>query len=192
MKPSIRFPALCLVALVFSLTNFRAEPLTLHTRRAGDEKVVQLDPKKTAIVICDMWNQHWCKGATARVAEMAPRMNEVIKAARDRGIFIIHCPSDTMKYYEGTRQRQLAQSAPKVSGPATLEKWGSLEPEREGALPIDDSDGGCDDVPQCKGGNPWAHEIDTLQIADGDAVTDSAEAYYLMQQRGITNLIIMG
>src|SRR6476619_5782524 len=102
MKPSLRFQALCFVALLSSLTALRAEPLTLHTRRAGEQKVVQLDSKKTAIVICDMWNQHWCKGATERVAEMAPRMNQVLSAARAKGVFIIHCPSDTMKYYEGS------------------------------------------------------------------------------------------
>jgi len=27
---------------------------------------------------------------------------------------------------------------------------------------------------------------------DGDAITDSAEAFYLMRQRGITNVIVMG
>src|SRR4051812_12268637 len=157
MKPSIRFPALCLVALVFSLTNFRAEPLTLHTRRAGDEKVVQLDPQKTAIVICDMWNEHWCKGATERVAEMAPRMNQVISAARERGVFIIHCPSDTMKYYEGSPQRKLAQSAPPVTSKVPLQRWCNLIPEREAPLPIDASDEGCDDRPQCKVRTAWTH-----------------------------------
>src|SRR5689334_10159076 len=139
-----------------------------------------------------MWNQHWCQGATARVAEMAPRMNEVISGARNRGVLIIHCPSDTMKYYEGTPPRKLARSAPKVPGAAALEKWGGLESEREGTLPIDDSDGGCDDQPQCKQGQPWTHEIDSLKITEGDAITDSAEAFYLMAQRGITNLIVMG
>ena len=29
-------------------------------------------------------------------------------------------------------------------------------------------------------------------MADKDAVTDSAEAFYLMKQRGITNVIILG
>src|SRR5437016_623475 len=46
--------------------------------------------------------------------------------------------------------------------------------------------------PQCKTSSPWTHEIDTIEIRDGDAITDSAEAYYLMEQRGITNLIVMG
>src|SRR5262245_27062759 len=60
------------------------------------EKTLTWEPKQTAIVICDMWDKHWCPSATQRVAEMAPRMNEVITQARARGVFIIHCPSDCM------------------------------------------------------------------------------------------------
>ena len=191
------------VALWLSSDAALAQQLELHTRSSVEstkgsgewqtvEQTVQWEPKRTAIVICDMWNQHWCQGATARVAEMAPRMNEVITMARNRGVLIIHCPSDTMKFYEGTEQRKLALAAPKVPEPAALQKWGGLEREREGALPIDDSDGGCDDQPQCRQRQPWTHEIDSLKIAEGDAVTDSAEAFYLMAQRGITNLIVMG
>ncbi len=180
-----------------------AEVLTLHARSRAEtskgssewrttESTLQWDAGKTAIVICDMWNQHWCQGATARVAEMAPRMNEVIEAARRRGVFIIHCPSDTMNYYENTPQRKLAEAAPKVTPRTPLQGWVGLDSRREGPLPIDDSDGGCDDEPQCKTGSPWTHEIDTLKIQDGDAITDSAEAYYLMEQRGIENVIVMG
>lgn len=167
------------------------------TKGSGDwqvvEKNVELDPKRTAIVICDMWNEHWCKGATRRVAEMAPRMNEVVKKARDQGIFIIHCPSDTMKFYEGTPGRKLAQAAPQVEPKVSLQRWCSLDKSREAPLPIDDADGGCDDWPQCKHPPyPWTHQIDTIEIKEGDAITDSAEAYYLMQQRGIDNVIVMG
>ena len=67
---------------------------------------------QTAIVVCDMWDKHWCPTATARVAEMAPRMNLVLKAARDKGVLIIHCPSDTMEFYKDTPQRKRAQAAP--------------------------------------------------------------------------------
>jgi type 1 glutamine amidotransferase/nicotinamidase-related amidase len=180
-----------------------AEPLGLHIRSRietskgsgqwqATESTVQWEPRKTAIVVCDMWNQHWCKGATARVAEMAPRMNEVLQDARRRGVFIIHCPSDTLKYYEGTPQRKLAQAAPKATPRVPIQGWCALDSGRESPLPIDDSDGGCDDEPQCKQGRPWTHQIDALQILDGDAITDSAEAYYLMEQRGIENVIVMG
>jgi hypothetical protein len=39
---------------------------------------------KTAAVVCDMWDRLWCAGATARVAEMAPRMNDLLM--KQRGI----------------------------------------------------------------------------------------------------------
>ncbi len=150
------------------------------------------EPRSTAVVICDMWDQHWCKGATARVAEMAPRMNQVITALRDRGVLIIHCPSDTMKFYEGSPGRALAQSAPNAETRSPLRGWCSLDSVKEPPLPIDDSDGGCDDQPQCHQGHPWKRQIPAIQIRDGDAITDSPEAYNLMRQRGITNVIIMG
>jgi nicotinamidase-related amidase/type 1 glutamine amidotransferase len=177
-----------------------SQPLRLPTRSRMEtkgafqmvEKTVEWDSRKTALVICDMWNEHWCHGATRRVAEMAPRMNEVVKVARQRGVLIIHCPSDTMKFYEGTPQRQLAQAAPKVEPKVPLKNWCGLDRSHEAPLPIDDADGGCDDQPRCPSGSPWQRQIDTIEVRDGDAVTDSAEAYYLMQQRGIENVLVMG
>lgn len=199
-RPVFRF---ALLFSVISMVSVVAADLTLHTRRQVDrgngnfspvEKDVTWDATKTAIVICDMWNQHWCKGATERVTEMAPRMNEVIKKARAQGVFIIHAPSETMKFYEGTPARKRAQAAPKVAPVVPLQRWCNLDPKKEGALPIDDSDGGCDDEPKCKGGPPypWTRQIAALEISDEDAITDSEEAYYLMQQRGIENVIVMG
>ena len=139
-----------------------------------------------------MWNEHWCRGATRRVAEMAPRMNEVLAAARRQGVLIIHCPSDTMKYYAGTPQRKVAQQAAHLATKKPLRNSCGLDRGREGKLPIDDSDGGCDCDPPCKQRSPWRHEIDTLQIAPADAITDSVEAIYLMRERGIDNVIVMG
>src|SRR5688572_9079942 len=194
MKFSLRLAAICVVAAFPGFSTFGAEPLKLHTRKGAEEKVVEWDPKKTAVVICDMWNEHWCKGATERVGEMAPRMNEVVKKAREKGVFIIHAPSDTMKFYEGTPARKRAQAAPKVTPKVPLQRWNKLVPEKEGPLPIDDSDGGCDDMPKCKGGPPypWTRQIATIEVKDEDAVTDSDEAYFLMEQRGIENVIVMG
>jgi nicotinamidase-related amidase/type 1 glutamine amidotransferase len=151
-----------------------------------------LDPRRTAVVLCDMWDQHWCAGATRRVAEMAPRMNDFVKNARQRGMFIIHCPSDTMNFYEGSPGRKLAQAAPPAEPRVALQRWCKLDPAREAPLPIDDSDGGCDDSPLCKTYSAWKQQIPAIEIHDGDAITDSAEAYYLMRTRGITNVLVMG
>ncbi|HEY2252125.1 MAG TPA: protein-signal peptide and transmembrane prediction [Planctomycetaceae bacterium] len=153
---------------------------------------VEWDAKKTAVVICDMWDKHWCAGATKRVGEMAPRMNEVVSHARKQGALVIHCPSDTLDFYKDTPARQLAQAAPAVETKRPLERWCRIDPAREGNLPIDDSDGGCDCSPQCKNYEAWSREIAALKIEPGDAVTDSGEAYFLMRQRGIENVIVMG
>ncbi len=149
------------------------------------------DAQKTAVVVCDMWDKHWCRSATDRVGQMAPRMNEVLKAARAKGALIIHCPSGTMDFYKDHPARKLAQAAPKVEVEIPLQGWCHLDSEHEAPLPIDDSDGGCP-CGDCKSHQAWSRQIDVLEIEQGDAITDSAQAYYLMRQRGIENVLVMG
>lgn len=182
-----------------------AEELQLHTRsrtiaHEGTDryhtttKFVQWQPEKTAIVVCDMWDKHWCPTATERVGQMVPRMNRVITAARQKGVLIIHCPSDTLDFYKNTRQRKLAMAAAKVETKIPLKGWCNLDKTVEGeALPIDDSDGGCDcEEAYTKNHRAWSRQHPGIAIAENDAITDSAEAFYLMKQRGITNVIVMG
>ncbi len=121
-----------MMVLVLGLgTSACAESLTLSTRsrirsvrNTNDwgihHATAQWESTRTAVVVCDMWDKHHCPDATERVGEMAPRMNEMIKAARARGCLIIHCPSDTMDFYKDHPGRKLAQSAPKV---ATTIPW---------------------------------------------------------------------
>jgi nicotinamidase-related amidase len=139
-----------------------------------------------------MWDDHWCKPSAARVNELAPVMNEVLQAARAKGLLIIHCPSDTLDFYKNTPQRQLALAAPPFETQPALERWIRLMPQREAALPIDDSDGGCDCDPPVESRRAWSRQHPAIEILPGDAITDSAEAFYLMKQRGIRNVIVMG
>lgn len=182
-----------------------ADPLAFHMRSRREvapgsgryhavTERVEWDAAKTAIVVCDMWDAHTCPAAARRVAAMAPRMNDLLTAARARGVFIIHAPSDTMTFYEGHPGRVLAQSAPPAVPRVPLEPWCHLDPQREGTMPIDDTDGGCDCETDWKKGDPvpWTRQIATLTIADGDAITDSTEVYNLLRQRGIEHLIVMG
>jgi nicotinamidase-related amidase len=167
-------------------TRFRKETPPGHFQEARE--VRRWAPHQTAIIICDMWDRHWCEGATRRVAEMAPVMNEVVRAARQKGVFIIHAPSETMPFYEDTPQRRRAQEAPMVEPPTTLKFADREEPP----LPIDDSDGGCD-----SGEKPWhqawTRQHPALEIAPQDAISDKGnEVYNLLQQRGIDNVILMG
>src|SRR6185503_19378562 len=128
-------------------------------------------------------------------AEMAPAMNEAVKAARSRGVFIIHAPSETMEFYKDTPQRKRALEAPMAKAAVEIGRSMKHNPAREGAFPIDDSDGGCDDIPRCKGGPPYLckRQIATIEIAPEDAISDKGqEVYNLLQERGIDNVMVMG
>src|ERR1700745_2989368 len=60
-----------------------------------------LAPARTAIVITDMWDKHWCRGATERVGQIAVRMEPLLVQARAAGVLIIHAPSETINFYAG-------------------------------------------------------------------------------------------
>ncbi len=195
---------LLIVIALPALAGAESDPflhLQFRTRKEvtpGSERFHEvLTPTKwkaneTAIVICDMWNDHYCRNAARRVAEMAPRMNEVLKKARDQGVLIIHSPSGCMDKYEGTPQRKLAQQAPKVETDVPLQGWCHLDDQREAAMPVAIDQPSDDDGVIRKAVRFFDRQIETLEIREGDAITDSAEAFYLMKQRGIKNIIIMG
>ena len=150
-------------------------------------------PGETAIIVCDMWNQHWCQGATSRVAEMAPRMNEVLTIARKQGVTIIHAPSDTLKWYEDHPARKRAQQY-RIPGIETRLGRGLLDSEVESAWPIDQSDEGCDCTPTCPLAQPWTRQIEALTIdSDSDLISDSGvEIGSYFEEKGIRNVILMG
>jgi len=172
----------------------------VETRQgSGRFRVVQQEAEwqasETAIIICDMWNEHWCKGATSRVGELAAPMNEAVSKAREKGVLIIHAPSGTIGHYDGHPARKRAQNAPKTETPKDISKWCTIKAELEKRFeyPIDQSDGGCDCEPKCKQRSAWSSQIDTIEIKDEDAISDSGvEIWSLLEQRGIDNVILMG
>lgn len=212
--PSCGLTLLAMMALGFlamTSTASAAETslqLTLRSRpetRPGTftltEKKAEWDPKKTALIICDMWDDHWCKSAARRVGEMAGPLNAAVQAARQRGVFIIHAPSSVTAFYKDTPQRRLAQSAPFAKTPvplATVERWGTAwcwtDPKHERVLPIDDSDMGCSCVgAKCPIREAWTRQIATIELAPGDALTDHGqETWNLLTARGIENVILCG
>ena len=138
----------------------------------------------TAILICDMWDEHWCSGASRRVDALALRMNPVIEKARAAGIQIIHAPSETMDFYKDAPQRLRIIALPKVDPPPNL---ALADPP----LPIDDSNGGCDTPDQFY--KAWTRENTGLRVAPEDVISDNGpEIYGFLRSRGIDHLLVMG
>jgi nicotinamidase-related amidase len=141
---------------------------------------------QTAIIVCDMWDKHWARGAGERVADMAPYMNDVISTARDRGVQIIHAPSETMDFYKDTLARHRIRLAPDVPPPEEFER-----PSPE--LPIDDSDHGSD-TGETEPEKVWTRQHPAIKIEQElDVISDSGrEIYSFLHQQGIRQVLIMG
>jgi type 1 glutamine amidotransferase/nicotinamidase-related amidase len=150
------------------------------------------NPAETAIIICDMWDRHWCKGATERVAEMALFMNDVVSIARKKGVLIVHAPSSCMDYYENHPARKLGQKY-KSDKAKRLISNDLLDSEKGAVWPVDQDDGGCDCEPPCIQGEPWTKQIDAIKIENQDAISDSGiEIAGLFEAKNIKNVILMG
>lgn len=169
------------------------DPATGETKTVTQTKYVPVavtytaDPKKTAVIVCDMWDDHWCKRASERCADLAKKAEPVLKACRDRGMTIIHCPSDTMAFYKDHAARKRTLAVKKAEPPK-----GKDLPNPP--LPVDDSDGGCDDEKPAKQHRAWTRQHATITIdADKDYITDNGgEAYNVLKEKGIDTVIVMG
>ena len=169
--------------------------LTLKLRRRvkvhagnGNWQVInfreQVPVNSTAIVICDMWDKHWCSGATARGEVLAHKMAPLLDRARARGIQIIHAPSDVVGFYDQYPQRIRILGVPATEPPPDLDLPNP-------PLPIDDADGGCDTGEKFY--KAWSRENPALSITGDDVISaDGKEIYSFLVQRGIKNLLIMG
>jgi nicotinamidase-related amidase len=171
------------------------------------QKTESWNAAKTAIIICDMWDDHTCKGAAQRVAEMAPAVNRAAKAARAQGVFVIHAPSGRMSYYKNAPQRRRAIEAPRAKAPVAI-KWNHWNAKLEGEPLSNFVDGGCNCPQPCpnfimdenglrkwkRGGKlPWTRQIETIDINSLDAISDNGqEIFNLLEHRGIDNVIVMG
>ncbi len=159
---------------------------------SGDWREVAVDepfsPTTSALILCDMWDNHWCQGAARRVGILARKISPVVDLARSHGFLIIHAPSDTMQYYRDAPQRLSILAMAPVQPPAPL----ALE---DPPLPIDDSDGGCDTPhnPLPVNYRNWTRENATIQIAPADLISDNGrEVYTALRSRGIQTLFVAG
>ncbi|MDR0844953.1 MAG: chitobiase/beta-hexosaminidase C-terminal domain-containing protein, partial [Tannerella sp.] len=153
---------------------------------AQTSRLPELEPEKTAIVVIDMWNYHWCMTTSERVSAMVPRMNAVLDVARKLGMQIIWSPTDVITAYSGYPQYERAiavehRHAPEIREPLITKFTAQM--------------GSCMCGPgfRCRGnyGHDGMHP--DLIIAENDLMSSSTdEIYSLLSDRGITNIIYMG
>ena len=160
---------------------------------AAVEQGVEWNVAETAIIVCDMWNGHYCKSAAQRVDEMAPRMNSVLIAARSHGVAIIHAPSGTMDYYADTSYRRRVMQAPKAEPPVPLAPWCNVNAAKEPELPVDVSKCSCDDPVVGAPVRDFTRQHDAIKLIGYDGISDDGqEIYNYLTSLGIKNVVLMG
>jgi len=177
---------------------WNALELTLRSRRlvTNDEgyhvwEVVEtprvFDTSETALVLCDVWDRHWCRGANERLARMVPRLDETARAARARGVLIVHAPSGTLDAYADHPARRRALEAPPVAPPPDIE-------HEDPPLPIETHDAASCDTPPDKPARTWNRQHEGIWIdPERDIITESGrEVYAVYRQRGIRHVFLMG
>ncbi|MBO0812219.1 MAG: isochorismatase family protein, partial [Microlunatus sp.] len=141
--------------------------------------------EQTALIICDVWDSHWSKGATERVDVIAPRINDLATHLRNRGSLIIHAPSETLDFYRDHPARRRMDRIPCVDPPEPL-------PHADPPLPIDDSDGGSDSGEQ-RPYRAWSRQHPAVRIADDDLISDDGiEICSALRAATITTVAIAG
>ncbi len=166
--------------------------IEVRTRREvkGKEQPVltrrTVEPAKAAVVICDMWDDHWCKSAATRCDALAKAAGPLIDELRRDGMTIIHCPSDCMAFYKDHPARKRALAVKPTAPPRSKELPNP-------PLPIDDSDGGCDDGPT-PFRKAWTRQHVAIRIdPERDFVTDTGkEVYGILADRGVKTVFVMG
>jgi nicotinamidase-related amidase/type 1 glutamine amidotransferase len=216
----VDFSLLTLLLVACLATPSAAEELSLKLRYQSEtspdsgryHRLVRDEawsPQETALIVCDVWDLHHSINAVRRVEELAPRLNAVVKDARDRGVTIIHAPSDCMDSYVESPARKRAIDTPKAKSlPKDIASWCSKIPAEEKVVyPVDQTDGGEDDDPaehaawakELEGrgrhpGHPWKKQYDVVEIDEAkDFVSDKGEEVWsILESRGIKNVILTG
>ena len=110
---------------------------TGHTVWHSHLEEIEVEANQCAVLACDVWDGHWCRGARERLAELVPKMDAILRAARKQGMSIVHAPSDTIDFYGDSPARNRILEMPLTDPPSEL-----LLPDPP--LPIYDSDHGSD------------------------------------------------
>lgn len=157
------------------------------------ERSVDWEVAETAIIVCDMWDDHHCKSAAQRVGVMAPRMNQVLTAARDRGVMIIFAPSETMNIYAGSSYRTRMEQATPATPPAPIARRCDRDPAGEPKTLPEDTQLDCDDCELGPVVRRHTRQHAALDISGFDGISDNGqEIYNFCAQEGIQNIVLMG
>ena len=159
------------------------------------EGKIEWDPAKTAVIVCDVWEDGSAYEFNKRVAQFVPALNRVLDALREKGVLVVHGAGGGMGYYKDHPGRKLALEAPTAANmPKGIERGcGWIDGyEKKAGLPLDVSDGGFES-PRLNQGFCDRRVNQGIEIRPGEIISDSGmEIWNVFEQRGIDNVVFTG
>ncbi|WP_343209819.1 jacalin-like lectin [Anaerolentibacter hominis] len=157
----------------------------------------QIDGSKVGVIVSDMWDRHWCRGATRRVNELAGPMNRVLIKLRELGASIAFCPSRVAGSYYGESPARMRTLGYPAGRPREVRDLSGIPAVTE---LIDPYRVQCDCSPKCEMGRVWVRQHEALFIdQDQDFICDDSregDAEFCILNaflaKGITHVIVMG
>ena len=139
---------------------------------------------QTALLICDVFNNHWCKSQTKIYDAIAQRIGRVVTEFHQKGMLVVHCPSECMDVAASQFQRM-------------LEYFQYPLPEHKKDVPAPDppitSKFQCMCTPFCEMQFTWSREHPCIPLAEQDIICDQgAPICSYLQKHGITTLFYAG
>ncbi|MEX0776938.1 MAG: alpha-L-fucosidase [Phycisphaeraceae bacterium] len=196
--------------------------LRLQTRQEDPGQTVltpaDLPADRLAVVVVDLWTQHYCKGATDWPALMIPGWNQFLDAGRALGIQVVFASAgDDLKRWEGKPQRNGITSLPHVPLPSSngfLADHGMFGPWPSGCMcPIKRRDPATGQpIIDCRRQDLMQNQDPRILVRNGDLFIAAGhyhppdlpsaiaswgqpaqqELWNLCQARGITHLLYIG
>jgi nicotinamidase-related amidase len=152
---------------------------------------VSYSADETAFVIVDMWDKHWSTGAVLRGEPIAAQINHLAAKLRDKGVRVVHAPSDTMGFYVNSKARErLLKTQPLADIPIVREI-------KDYPQPITVINGGTDtrDIDRyAENTGVWKRQTAIIEIdEERDLVGDEGDLLFAyFKEKGIKNVLYAG
>ena len=142
-----------------------------YRKQKGDHEFfynLKWKPKKTAIIVVDMWDKHHCQPSQKRIVLLAKKINRFLFSMRKLGVQVVFAPSGVTSFYRDFKARKKIKKI--ISNLKNPSK--KLPKSHEAPPPPIPVKSGCENSNN-KQGAPWSRQNAILEIMQNDVISDN-------------------
>lgn len=152
------------------------------------ENCSTLFANQTAVIVSDMWDQHWCPPAMERAKRLARKINRFLHTLRSYGVTIIFSPADVVSEYKNSTMAYWnTLTVPSVEITPPIQSWKSIDSYPPLPFPA-----GCNSSEHSPVVYNWKKQSEILEIYASDFIAADEKVYYILQAKSIRNVIVTG